>query len=274
MDPSGSAGAGLSIRGCRFTIGGRNGGAIPREFCRPVGKRVAGMTLGSPMSAAIPPSTVLTILLTLLTLATPSDGQVPTTVDSVVALCRNTDQTVVCVEKVRQRPLNYRAWIACTFDHPMGKVEALMTDFENYPKVYKNVQCFQRIVEPADAVCRLGTYYGEGRAPFVRVWGVGNIDSMSRTDSTAFRLYVSQNQDERINAPRRHAIQGFFTVEVKNLRMTGCLWRIGTDRCRAAVIAQGDPIVSVPPWIFTLAIKVVMPRIIRDTERELCRRKP
>jgi hypothetical protein len=189
--------------------------------------------------------------------------------EQAFADCRASSKQIVHVERVRGGPLRYRAWIACSLDHPLPRVRDLMMGFERYPDIFKHVHRFERVREPSSIVQPLGTYFGEGRVAMVRVWGIGNIDSVQAPDSSGFRLYVSQNQDSTLNAKWREDKRGWFSVEVKNLRMVGCIWSTGPSACRAAVYAQGDPVVWIPPWVFGLAIRIGLPSVLDDAEKAL-----
>lgn len=176
------------------------------------------------------------------------------------------------IERVKSQPPVYRACIFRTFPFRRSAIEAVVFDFPTFPTTFRYVYKLIRIDGSShDSSRPQGSWFGEGRAGIARLWGIGDVRDFNRTPKRT-TLQVTQNSDEGLNARYRQEQRNFFTVEVRNLVLACYLEPRGADSCRMGIVAQAQPLVALPPWLFQLGLRIVLPRMIEDLEREIVRR--
>jgi hypothetical protein len=89
-------------------------------------------------------------------------------------------------KQVSDTPVVYRAWGAWNFGHSCTSVARVALDFKQFPKVIHYVFSCDSLTEPKNRLSRLGTWHVEGRAAIARVWALGNIDTITWTDSPLY----------------------------------------------------------------------------------------
>jgi hypothetical protein len=176
------------------------------------------------------------------------------------------------IERVKSQPPVYRSCIFRTLPYRRSAIEAVLLDFPTFPTTFRYVYQLKRIDGRAhDSSHPQGIWFGEGRAGIARLWGIGDVHSFNRTE-TRTTLQVTQNSDEELNGRYRHEQRNFFTVEVRDLVLVCYLEPRGADSCRLGIVAQAQPLVALPPWLFELGLRIVLPRMIEDLQREVERR--
>jgi len=183
------------------------------------------------------------------------------------------DRLDVHVEVLSKEPPRYFGFGFYSMEYSKEELASVMLDFENYADIFRYVHTFKAITEPEERISQLGTWFGEGRAAFARLCAVGDIDSIIYLDSSELQLFVSLNKDSLLHEVWMHDLEGWLNVTVEDLHLSGYIRAQGSNRCRIGIIADVTTAASVPRWLMHLAIRIVLPRIIKDAEDEIERRK-
>ncbi len=172
---------------------------------------------------------------------------------------------VVFIELVSKKPRQYLAGVFSTINYPFTRVSKELLNFDQYEDMFRDVHRFKRL-PVQDSINSIGTFYAEGRARLLRVWGIGVIDSLKILDSTKIVLFASQNENKALNNHWREKKRGWFTIEITNMNMMATLVRVDEMNCRLGIVAWANPKVRIPKWIFKFAIRILFPRFIKDIE--------
>ena len=175
-------------------------------------------------------------------------------------------------KKIADLPMAYRAWGVWNFKYPVSDVVEVALDFEHYSTIFGPVHRCERIVEPVNRIRPLGTWFVEGRAALARVWSIGNIDTINRTDSTQFRFFASQNEDPVLEAKWAKQERGWLNFRTNGIHFAAFVVAIGRDSCRMGVIAQGLVRERMPEWLVRLVARMIFPQIMHDLNSEVKRR--
>jgi hypothetical protein len=175
-------------------------------------------------------------------------------------------------KQVSDTPIVYRAWGLWNFHHPASEVATIALDFASYPRIFHYVYRCERIIEPKNRVRPMGTYYVEGRAAIARVWSIGNIDTLSWTDSSCLRFFASQNQDRLLESKFGNNESGWLNYRTFGVRLAAFVVAAGKDSCRLAILAQGWVTHPMPQWLVRLGVNIILPQLLKDLENEVGRR--
>ena len=175
-------------------------------------------------------------------------------------------------KKIADSPIAYRAWGVWNFKYPASDVVDVALDFGHYSTIFSHVHRCERIVEPINRIRPLGTWFVEGRAALARVWSIGNIDTIKRTDSTHFRFFASQNEDPVLEAKWAKQERGWLNFRTNGIHFAAFVVAIGRDSCRMGVIAQGLVREKMPEWLVRLAARIIFPHLMNDLDAEVKRR--
>lgn len=176
------------------------------------------------------------------------------------------------IKKLSNKPAEYRVWGVWNYHHPVSEVAAVALDFERYARIFQYVFRCDRITEPKDRVCALGTWYVEGRAALTRVWAIGNIDTLCWADSSHLRFFASQNEDRFLEARWSHFIRGWMNYRTNGIHLAAFVTAAGRDSCRLGIVAQGWGTQSIPQWLIRMAVNIILPQLLRNIETEVARR--
>jgi hypothetical protein len=176
------------------------------------------------------------------------------------------------IKKLSNAPVEYRVWGVWNYRHPASEVAAVALDFNRYTHIFQYVFRCDRITEPRNRVSSLGTWYVEGRAALVRVWAIGNIDTLEWSDSSHLRLIASQNEDRFLEAKWSHLVRGWLNYRTNGIHLAAFVVAVGRDSCRIGVVAQGWATQSMPQWLVRMATNIVLPQLFRNIENEAARR--
>jgi hypothetical protein len=174
--------------------------------------------------------------------------------------------------QVCDTPIVYRAWGVWNFDHPVSEIAPVALDFMDYPRIFRYVYRCTRITEPKQRLRPLGTYYVEGRAAVARVWAIGNIDSITWSDSSHLAFFASQNEDRWLEAKWGRSEQGWLNFRTHGVRIAAFVIPTGPGKCGVGIVAQGWVKKAMPAWLIRMAINVVLPQLLQDLETEVVRR--
>lgn len=175
-------------------------------------------------------------------------------------------------QQVSDTPVTYRAWGVWNFAHSASTVAGIAVDFARYPRIFRNVYRCDRIIEPLQRVCSLGTWYVEGRAAIARVWAIGNIDTLGWKDSSLLRFIAHQNEDQVLEAKWSHSEKGFINYRTHGVHLAAFVLAAGRDSCRVGIVAQGWVKTPMPNWLIRMATAIILPQLLGDLEKEACRR--
>jgi hypothetical protein len=174
-------------------------------------------------------------------------------------------------EQISDTPIVYRAWGVWSFAHPVSEVADVALNFDQYTRIFRYVYRCERITEPDRRVCKLGTWYVEGRAAIARVWAIGNIDTICWTDSSHLRFIAHQNQDPLLETRWYHKEKGMLNYRTYGVRLAAFIVASGHDSCRVGIIAQGWVRHKMPQWLISLGTGVVLPQLLQDLDKEVVR---
>jgi hypothetical protein len=175
-------------------------------------------------------------------------------------------------QQVSDTPVTYRAWGVWNFGHSASTVAGIAVDFARYPQIFRNVYRCDRIIEPQQRVCSLGTWYVEGRAAIARVWAIGNIDTLGWKDSSLLRFIAHQNEDQILESKWSHMEKGWINYRTHGVRLAAFVFAAGRDSCRVGIVAQGWVKTPMPNWLIRMATAIIFPQLLADLEKESCRR--
>jgi hypothetical protein len=174
--------------------------------------------------------------------------------------------------QVSDTPIVYRAWGVWNFAHPVSEVAAVALDFPSYPRIFHYVYRCERIIQPANRIRPLGTYFVEGRAAVARVWAIGNVDTITWFDSTHLRFFASQNEDRMLEAKFGRNESGWLNFRTFGVRMAAFVVAAGKDSCRMGIVAQGWVTHPMPQWLVRLGMNIILPQLLKDLNNEVARK--
>jgi|GEM_PF-1329545 hypothetical protein len=177
------------------------------------------------------------------------------------------------IKELSNTPAEYRVWGVWNYHHPVSEVAAVALDFDRYTRIFQYVFRCDRITEPKNRVCALGTWYVEGRAAVTRVWAIGNIDTLCWTDSSHLRFIASQNEDRFLEAKWSHLERGWLNYRTNGIRLAAFLVAAGRDSCRIGIMVQGWGTQSIPQWLVRMATNIILPHLLQNIESEVVRRE-
>jgi hypothetical protein len=178
----------------------------------------------------------------------------------------------VAFEQLADTPVVYRVSGVWSFKHPASEVAAVALDFDHYPRIFRYVYRCDRVADPPKSVAPLGTWYVEGRAAFARVWAIGNIDTLTWTDSTHLRFIVSQNETRQLESKWSYQEPGWLNYRTHGVHLAAFVVGEGRDSCRVGIVAQGWVRHAMPQWLIRLATNIVLPQLLQDIDSEVGRR--
>jgi len=181
-------------------------------------------------------------------------------------------QNYVDFKQFGDTPIVCRAWGVWNFAFPVSKVSDVALDFVNYPKIFKNVYICEKIIGPKNRIKPLGTWFVEGRAAIARVWSIGNIDTLAWTDSSHLRMIATQNEDRLLESKYGHSEKGMINYRTFNVHLAAFVVASGRDSCRIGIIAQGLVKKPMPQWLVKMAIKIILPQLMGDLQKEVTKR--
>jgi hypothetical protein len=174
--------------------------------------------------------------------------------------------------EVSDTPVVYRAWGIWNYAHPMQEVAAAALDFDHYTRIFPHVYRCDRIVEPKHLVSTLGTRYVEGRAAFARVWAIGSIDTIRWPDTSHLRVIARQTEDGRLEATWGRRERGWLNFRTHGVRLAAFVVASGQDSCRVGIVVQGWVKDPMPQWLVRMAVKIILPSLLKDLDNEVQRR--
>ena len=176
----------------------------------------------------------------------------------------------VNIERISRKPLVYRAWGVWSFPFPIENTVNVALDFERYADIFRHVHRSERVADPAGITAELGTWYIEGRGGGIaRIWAIGDIDSLVWDDSLTLRCMASQNEDSALNARYRETVDDLYNLEVSRLRLAAIVHGRQDTVTTVGIVAQAQTAISIPQWLFKLGIRIILPRTLKDIEKEL-----
>jgi hypothetical protein len=175
-------------------------------------------------------------------------------------------------KQVSDTPIVYRTWGVWNMKYPAMRVADVALDLYNYSAIFRHVYRCERILGPSIRVSPLGTWYVEGRAAVARVWSIGNIDTLAWTDSTRLRLIASQNENRYLEGRWSGNKSGWFNYRTYGMHCAAFIVAVGKDSCRVGIVAQGLVKQAMPQWLIRLAMKIILPHLLADLEKEVKRR--
>jgi hypothetical protein len=173
------------------------------------------------------------------------------------------------LQQIADTPVVYRAWGVWSFSHPAQRVGDVALDFGNYHGVFRHVYRCDRVSEPKRSVSPLGTWYVEGRAAVARVWSIGNIDTLRWTDAGELRFHATQNENRQMEAAWNKRESGWLNFRTHGVHLVAIVIPAGRDSCRLGIVAQGWVNRPMPQWLMRLAMRIVLPQLLRDLEAEV-----
>lgn len=175
-------------------------------------------------------------------------------------------------QQVSDTPVVYRAWGVWNYAHPVSEIAAAALDFDLYTRIFPHVYRCERIVEPKQLVSTLGTRYVEGRAAFARVWAIGSIDTIRWPDTSHLRVIARQTEDGRLEATWGRRERGWLNFRTHGVRLAAFVVASGQDSCRVGIVVQGWVKDRMPQWLVRMAVKIILPGMLKDLENEVSRR--
>lgn len=173
------------------------------------------------------------------------------------------------VELIQIKPRRYSVGTIHTFNYPAYKVSPILTNFNDFPRVFKYCSIFHKL-PPDSSFKGKDTYFAEGKGNLIRVVGYGVIDSMYvKEDSSYVYLKVTQDFSEELKKLSKQKARGWFCINVANVNMVATLNPINDSISQVTVNAWGDPDVRIPKWILKFALKIGFPQFIKDVEKIL-----
>jgi hypothetical protein len=158
---------------------------------------------------------------------------------------------------------------------PARQVAAVTLDLPSYPKTFGNVYRCERITAPPRLAGKNGTWYLEGRTFRIRIWAIGDVDSLwCAPDSSRVRLFAHQNENRMLERGWGHALPHWMNYRTRGLKLAAFVEPRGPDSCRVGIIAQGWVNNPMPDWLTRLAVHYIMPDLFDDLEKEVERRYP
>jgi len=174
--------------------------------------------------------------------------------------------------QIADTPIVYRTWGVWNVKGAANEATDVAIDFYNYASIFRHVYRCERIMAPKSRVSAIGTWFVDGRASLARVWSIGNIDTLLRSDSLGVKLIARQNENRYLEATWGRNEHGLLNYRTYGLRLAAFIVPVGVDSCRIGVVAQGVVKQAMPKWLIRLAIKLILPRLMEDLQREITRR--
>ncbi|MFH1760072.1 MAG: hypothetical protein ABIA63_03130 [bacterium] len=155
-----------------------------------------------------------------------------------------------------------------TLNFPLFKVQQQILKYTDYKKIFKPIK-ESLIIETDNSINPYGTLLFRVSAWFARTWFLSNIDSIGFDDQGRYGLYISQNQDEKLNRYWYKKCHSWFTIEYRYYYMNWYLKKIDGNKTRVALVSCVAPKKKIPVWLFKFTSKFIYPRFIKDLERAL-----
>jgi hypothetical protein len=191
---------------------------------------------------------------------------IPSSVDSIFQL--QSQETYTCANKHKEKTFlaaNFR-----TIAHSVNSVTPLILQYYDYAKLFS----FAHRWEKVDAqLVHTGkdAYYFEVHAPLSRNWAIVYVDTvMASANETT--IYFSQIVDETLNSRYRQLFKSWVNVENRNCRIVLRAKQTASDSTHMCFAMLTTPTVSIPLWLYRLAIGWVLPSMIKDVDKELTRK--
>jgi hypothetical protein len=195
--------------------------------------------------------------------------------NSLLLMLSGPVENKVGIDRVLDTPITYRVWGTWAIARPSREVASVALDFPAYSRTFRDVYKCVRITTPPVKASRFGTWYVEGRAMRVRIWSIGDIDSIScGIDSTKVRFFAHQNENFWLEKQWQHALPWWMNYRTHGLRMAAFVVARGHDSCSVGVVVQGWVNSPMPQWLIKLAAHYILPRLFRGLEAETERRFP
>ncbi len=105
------------------------------------------------------------------------------------------------------------------------------------------------------------------------MWSIGNIDTLAWRDSTHFKMIATQNEDRFLESKYGHSEKGMINYRTFNVHLAAFIVGAGKDSCRVGILAQGIVKNPMPQWLVKMAIKIILPQLMNDLQKEITRRR-
>jgi len=189
--------------------------------------------------------------------------------ESLLSTLNGPAENKVGIDRVQDTPVTYRVWGTWTLARPFREVASVALDFPAYSRTFRYVYKCVRITEPLLKTSRFGTWYVEGRSMHVRVWAIGDIDSIScGTDSTNVLFFAHQNENLWLAKQWQQILPWWMNFRTHGVRMAAFVVARGRDSCSVGVVVQGWVSRPMPQWLVKLAVHYILPRLFQDLEAE------
>lgn len=168
----------------------------------------------------------------------------------------NNKDTFVKVLKNDSSTVYYAATFK-TMPFPIDTVKKNLIKISNYKKAFDFIE-ESYILENRD------TYLMIAKAGPVKSWFLVDFDSSNHED--VIKYNGIKNKDLYLNDQARKQVKGAFVVEYNEFNIFWKIKKISNDSSRVALVANVDPSVWIPRWLFKLASKIIFPAMLKDFE--------
>lgn len=153
-----------------------------------------------------------------------------------------------------------------TIKHDSITINKLLHQFENYDLIFSSLQNVKKVRRCKND--KNGCWYFELRVfPFRYASIVTPLEALIA--DTCSDLNFNQVEDTELIDKYRKDKNNFFLIKDRGLSICFKIIKINEENSRVGIIITSKPDVSIPPWLFKMGTRNIVPGFLNDLEKYL-----